>query len=155
MSSVSRIGSFFLVSLLGAACSSMYGAHISVSQPEGASAFTQQEQDRVKAIVVEIGRAERFSELAPLPMRRESSSYEYLTFVRLTGKDSEQDTVDVLGSMRQDRREIVISIGDDYRDTPLPRTQKLVDDLHAALRRAFPDSRVEVATRKTPRIFGP
>jgi hypothetical protein len=155
MSSVSCSALLCLVSLLGAGCSSMYGAYISVSRPEGASAFTQQEQDRAKAIVVEIGRAERFLELDPLPTRRESSSYEYLTFVRLSGKDSEQDTVDVSGSMRQDRREIVISIGDEYRSTPLPQTQKLVDAVHAALQRAFPDSPVEVETRNTPRVFGP
>ena len=133
----------------------MYSASISVSRPEVAPSFTQQEQDRARAIVVEIGRAERFREVEPLPVLAEPSSYEYLTFVRLSGRDSEQDTVGVSGLMRQDRREIVIAVGDPDRGEPLPRTQKLVNDIRVALVRAFPDSQVDVETRKTPRIFGP
>ena len=149
-----RSGTYLAAALLGAGCSTMYSAHISVSRSEG-TPFTQQEQDRARAIVVEIGRAERFWEMDPLPMRAEPASYEYLTFVRLSGKDSEQDTVDISGDMRQDRREIVISIGDENRGEPLPPTQKLVDDVRVALERAFPDSHVEIETRNTPRIFGP
>ena len=144
-----------LAVILPIGCSSMYSADISVSRPDGAPAFTQQEQDRARAIVVEISRAERFREMDPLPMLAEPSSYEYRTFVRLSGKDSEQDTVDIAGDMRRDRREILISIGDENRGEPLPPTQKLVDDVRVALERAFPDSHVAIETRKTPRIFGP
>ena len=150
MRALSRMALLVVLSLLGSGCASMYGASISVARPEGAPAFTQQEQDRAKAIVVEIGRAERFTELDPLP-----SSSGYLPFVRLRGRDSEQDTVEVLGSMRRDRREIVISIGDDSRGEPLPGTQKLVDDVRSALERAFPEARVAVETRTKPRILGP
>jgi hypothetical protein len=143
-----------LATILPIGCSTMYSARISVARPEGAP-FTQQEQDRARAIVVEMGRAERFWEVDPLPMLAEPSSYEYLPFVRLSGKDSEQDTVAISGLMRQDRREIVISVGDPDRGEPLPRTQKLVNDIRVALVRAFPDSQVDVETRNTPRIFGP
>jgi hypothetical protein len=144
-----------LATLVQIGCSTMYSARISVSRPEVASSFTQQEQDRARAIVVEISRAERFREVDPLPVLAEPSSYEYLTFVRLSGRGSEHDTVALSGSMRQDRREIVIAVGDANRGEPLPQTQKLVDEIRVALAREFPDSRVDVETSRTPRIFGP
>jgi hypothetical protein len=57
--------------------------------------------------------------------------------------------------MRADRREILIAVGDWMNGDPLPATRKLVDDLRAALARAFPDSQVDVTRHDKPRLFGP
>ena len=152
MGSLARIAGVGLAALL-AGCT-MFGARIHVARPEQAPPFTREEQQAAKAIVDEVSRAARFRE-SGLRADDPSSSWPYVDFVAFDGKGSEQDTVGVVGMMRRDRREILISIGDANRGDPLPATRKLVDDLRAALQRAFPDARVEVTTPSQPRILGP
>jgi hypothetical protein len=135
---------------LSTACT-MYGARIQVERAGAASAFTLPEQARARAIVLEICRAERFTERSVSG----ASSGGYVTFVSLTGKGSEHDTVGVSGQIADDRRVILVSVGDSARGEPLPRTQQLVDDLRAALARAFPESRVEVTRHDESKLFGP
>ena len=129
----------------------MFGARIHVRHSDAQPAFSQDEQARAKAIVTQICRAARFSERAP---HREPMG-PYLEFVSFDGTDSEQDTVSVSGAIRDGRREIAISVGDTMRSDPLPSTQKMVDELGAALERAFPESRVEVTRKNTSKLFGP
>jgi hypothetical protein len=144
--------------LLAGGCT-MYGASVSVLRPEGSPSFTQQDQDTAKSIVVEVSRAAGFWETdtaEKLSDHESSSSYRW--FVSLGapgGGDFDQDSVDISGEMRKDRREIRVSIGDDVRGEPLPSTRKLVEDLRVALERAFPESRVTVTSRKVVRWFAP
>jgi hypothetical protein len=129
----------------------MFGARIHVRHSDVQAAFSQDEQERAKAIVTEICRAARFHERAS----RRAPMGPYLEFVSFDGTGSEQDTVSVSGAIREGRREITISVGDWARGDPLPATQKMVDELGAALERAFPDARVEVTRKDKPRILGP
>jgi len=150
MTIAARVALLLVISILGAACSTMYSARISVTRPGGAAPFTDRERDEAKAIVLEIARAARFA------ARAEASAPDpYVEFVALSGKGSDQDTVAVSGMMRTDRREILIAVGDWMNGDPLPATRTLVDDLRAALERAFPDAQVAVETRSKPRILGP
>jgi hypothetical protein len=131
----------------------MYNASIHVQRPDGT--FTPNEQDAAKAIVVEICRAAGFRETDTPDALSDHPSSSYRWFVSLGGKDFEQDSVGISGGMRKDRREIRIVLEDERRGEPLPSTRKMIDDLRVALERAFPDSHVEVTTKKIPRVFGP
>ena len=135
---------------LGAACT-LFIERVHVERVGDAEAFTEQEQQRARAIVLEICRAARFSESTTAS----SSGNPYLTFVSLDGKGSEQDTVAVAGQISRTRREIIVTVGDDARAEPLPTTQKLVTDLRAALEHSFPESRVTVTRDDALRLFGP
>jgi len=135
---------------LGVACT-LFIERVHVERADPAEAFTEQEQEKARAIVLEICRAERFSESTIA----NSPGNPYLTFVSLEGKGSEQDTVAVAGQITRTRREIIVTVGDDARAEPLPTTQKLVGDLRAALERAFPESRVTVTRDDQLRLFGP
>ena len=137
----------------------MYGARVSVLRPEGAPSFTPEEQATAKSIVVEVCRAAGFGETDTAEkLSDHESSSPYRWFVSLGapgGGDFDQDSVDISGEMRKDRREIRVSVGDWARGEPLPSTQKMVEDLRAALERAFPDCRVTVTSRKVVRWFAP
>ena len=146
-----------LVSLaLSLACSHTYRAGVSVLRPESFPAFTQQEQDEAREIVVEIGRAAGFLDVRPAPEHWDPApSDRYRYFVALSGEDFEQATVNVSGLMRRDRREILVSIVDAHRAEPLPSTRMLIDDIRTALASAFPDVQVEVKARTKLRTFAP
>jgi hypothetical protein len=135
-----------------------YGALVSVPQPDLAPPFTHEEQETAKAIAIEISSAAGFwqtddaAKLAAIP-----SSWPYVEFVSLgaPGGDAEHRHVSILGSMRKDRRELRISVGDDARGDPGPATIQLIEDLRAALERAFPDCQVEVTARKKLHLLAP
>jgi succinylglutamate desuccinylase len=153
LSSASRL----LAVLLATGCAHTFNASISTQQPEGAGPFTAPQQERAKAIAVEIGRAAGFSE-TDLARRLEDNrmtTWPYHYFMTLGGEDFEQSTVIVFGEIREDRREIVIDISDDYRGEPLPVTEKLIEDLRAGLARAFPDASISVQRTRKLRTFAP
>ncbi|HKA13942.1 MAG TPA: hypothetical protein VKH41_02910 [Myxococcota bacterium] len=152
MRSLARLVAFVGSAVALTGCT-MFGARIHVARAEGAP-FTQREEDAAKAVVDEICRAAGFREGRPKP-GDPSSSWPYVDFVSFDGEGSEQDTVGIVGMMRRDRREILISIGDWNRSDPLPATRNLVDDLRSALQRSFPDARIEVTREDKPRLFGP
>jgi hypothetical protein len=136
----------------------IYGASISVTHPDQAHAFTLQDQDAARAIVIEIGRSEGFWETdTAAKLSAAESSWPYLYFVSLgaPGGSAELRSIDILGAMRKDRREIHVSVGDDARGEPIPSTLKMIDDLRAALERTFPGCRVEVTSRKKLHLFAP
>jgi hypothetical protein len=141
--------------LLALGCAHTYYAGISALRPEGAPAFTQQEQDEVKAIAVEIGRAAGFLDVRTAPEWELSPSDPHLYVVGLSGEDFEQATVSLSAWIRRDRREILVSIVDAHRGEPLPSTRKLIEDVRKALERAFPDALVEVESRTKLRTFAP
>jgi hypothetical protein len=146
-----------LAVLQASGCSHTFNASISAQRPEGAASFSAQEQERAKAIAVEICRAAGFSE-TDLARRLEenrmrTSSYHY--FVTLGGEDFEQSTVIVFGEIRDDRREIRISATDYQRGEPLPVTDKLIEDVRAGLAREFPDASISVQRTRKLRTFAP
>lgn len=157
MRSIQRlVGSIASVLLLGGCY--IYGAFISVTQPDRAPPFTPRDQEAARAIAVEVGRAAGFWETdAAEKLAAHESSWPYLYFVSLgaPGGSVEQRSISILGAMRKDRREIRLSVGDDARGEPLPSTQRMIDDLRAALERAFPDCRVEVTSRKKLHLLAP
>ena len=139
-------------------CASLFRAHVAVTKTDAAPPFTQPEQERAKAIVVEIGRAAGFWETdTAAKLSDRESSWPYVAFVSLgaPGGDPDRQRVHILAEMRKDRRELRVLVGDDARGDPLPSTRQLVDELRTALERAFPDSRVEAASRKARQGFGP
>jgi hypothetical protein len=156
MTSIQRFVVSIASALLGGCY--IYGAFVSVTDPDQAHAFTLRDQDAARAIVLEIGRSGGFWETdTAAKLSAVESSRPYLYFVSLgaPGGSAEQRSIDILGAMRKDRREIQVSVGDDARGEPLPSTRKMVDDLRAALERAFPGCRVEVTSRKKLHLFAP
>ena len=144
--------------LLSSGCF-FYGVRLHVRPLDPERAFTAEEQETAKRIAIEICSAAGFRETdVAAKLSDHPSSSPYIGFVSLGapgGGDFDQDSVSILGVIRKDRREIIISLGDTLRDEPLPSTQKMIDDLRAALERAFPDARVEMEMEKTLRAFGP
>jgi hypothetical protein len=148
--------SFLVVGWLVLGCSHTYRAAISVERPESAQVFTHDEQERAKRIAIGAGRAAGFLDVRDAPEKWQpgpSDPYDYL--VTLSGEDFEQATVHVSAFVRRDRREIVVSIVDLHRREPLPATQRLIEDVRAALEREFPDARVDVEARTKLRTFAP
>ena len=131
----------------------MFISRIHVARIGSDPAFTPEEVERAKALVLEVCRGARFSASTSEPVDRAPSGYN--EFLACDGTGSEQDTVSVSGQMRNGGREIIVSVGDYTRGTPLPATRKLLDDLRIALERAFPESRVEVTRNNQSRLFGP
>lgn len=143
--------------LLFAGCY-VHGTFLSVTRADPAAPFTAREQETARAIVVELGRAAGFWETdAAKKLAARPSSSPYVDFVSLgaPGGNREQRSVTILGSLRKDHREIRIAVGDDARGDLLPAAQQMVDELRAALGRAFPDARVEVTSRRQLRGFAP
>ena len=151
-----RAALFLAAALYASGCSHTFNAGITARRPDGAASFSALEQERAKAIVVEICRAAGFSQTdvaRRIEEHRSESPYHY--FVSLGGEDFEQSTVTVFGEIREDRREILISISDDFRGEPLPVTEKLIEDVRSGLASAFPDASVVVQRTRKLRTFAP
>jgi len=136
----------------------VHGTLISVMPTDSARSFTQQEQDAARAIAIRIGRAAGFWETdVARKLSSQPSSWPYVWFVSLgaPGGSVEKRSISIAGEMRKDRREIRISVGDDARGEPLPDTRQMIEDLRAALERAFPDCSVEVTSRKKLHLLAP
>ena len=154
-----RLASCIAAALLGSSCSFLYGANISVERAQDAPSFSQQEQETARDLVLEVGRAAGLWETdAAEKLSATPSSSPYEHFVSLGapgGENPDLRSVVVLGGVRNDRREIRISVSDHARGEPLPSTREMVEDLRTALERAFPDSRVDVAAHRVRRGFAP
>lgn len=156
--SVARLVAAFAATLLLSGCY-FYIADIAVRGSEPTPPFTREDQERVKATVIEIARSaglwetDTAAKLASMP----SSSSPYREFVSAgaPGGSPERRHVSILGQMREDRREIYIGVRDSERGEPLPETAKLIEDLRIALEHALPGRRVEVTHRTKHRLFGP
>src|SRR5262249_54763223 len=152
------IACWIAVALFASCCSFVFDASIYVRRSDATSPFTEQDEQKAKAIVAEICRRAGFWETdAAEKLSAPATSWPYRYFVSLgaPGSSAEQRSITILGEMRKDRGEIRVSVGDDSRGEPLPRTRELIDELRVALERAFPDSRVEVVMRRTRRGFAP
>jgi hypothetical protein len=137
----------------------VHGTFISISPIDTARSFTPEEQDAAKAIAIRIGRAAGFweTDVAQKLSSHRSSSWPYVLFVSLgaPGGSVERRSISIAGEMRQDRREIRISVGDDARGEPPPDTRRMIEDLRAALEREFPGCSVEVTSRKKLHLLAP
>jgi len=152
-----RLSVWLLPAMLLSGCYT-FGASISILPADQAASFTLEEQENAKGIALEIGRAAGFwqTDVAEILAASPSSS-PYVAFVSLgaPGGNPEHRYVSIMGRMRKDRRELEISVGDDMRGEPTPATAQLIEELHVALQRAFPDCRVAVTHRKELHLFAP
>jgi hypothetical protein len=136
----------------------MFGAVVSIQPPDRTASFTLEEQETAKAIVIDIGRAAGFWETdVAEKLSANPTTSPYLWFVSLgaPGGNPERRHVSILGIVRNDRRELRISVSDDERGDPTPATAQLIEALRETLQRAFPNSRVEVTFRKSLHWFAP